>query len=163
MLFQNPVMGRIHPFNWTRPVGNNDFKVTQKFGCTGYTAEPPLGNCAHFHRGIDISNRKCGSLVLACRAGVIAKAGPEPFGALVVRINHGNKTYSEVAHLATIKVVKGQKVVAGQIIGTVGKTGAATACHVHFAIKTNLDSNASFYSDAAGTWINPWPHLEQNQ
>ena len=29
--------------------------VTQEFGCTGFSAEPPLGNCAHFHIGIDIA------------------------------------------------------------------------------------------------------------
>ena len=29
--------------------------VTQEFGCTGFWAEPPLGNCAHFHTGIDIA------------------------------------------------------------------------------------------------------------
>ena len=28
--------------------------ISQEFGCTGFPAEPPLGNCAHFHRGIDI-------------------------------------------------------------------------------------------------------------
>src|SRR5262249_37833462 len=28
--------------------------VTQEFGCTGVVFEPPLGNCAHFHQGIDI-------------------------------------------------------------------------------------------------------------
>ena len=30
--------------------------VTQEFGCTGFAWEPPLGNCAHFHTGIDIAD-----------------------------------------------------------------------------------------------------------
>ena len=28
--------------------------VTQDFGCTGVVFEPPMGNCAHWHNGIDI-------------------------------------------------------------------------------------------------------------
>ncbi len=32
--------------------------ITQEFGCTGFAWEPPLGDCAHFHRGIDIANDK---------------------------------------------------------------------------------------------------------
>ena len=33
------------------PMGGS---VTQNFGCTGFTWEPRLGNCRHFHRGIDV-------------------------------------------------------------------------------------------------------------
>src|SRR5204863_3773693 len=29
--------------------------ITQEFGCTGFGLEPPLGNCPHFHTGIDIA------------------------------------------------------------------------------------------------------------
>jgi septal ring factor EnvC (AmiA/AmiB activator) len=28
--------------------------VTQNFGCTGFSWEPPFGSCPHFHQGIDI-------------------------------------------------------------------------------------------------------------
>ena len=28
--------------------------VTQTFGCTGFSWEPPYGSCSHFHQGIDI-------------------------------------------------------------------------------------------------------------
>ena len=28
--------------------------VTQNFGCTGFSWEPPYGSCPHFHQGIDI-------------------------------------------------------------------------------------------------------------
>ena len=38
-------------FDWPMPG-----TVTQEFGCTGFHMEPPLGNCDHFHRGIDIAN-----------------------------------------------------------------------------------------------------------
>jgi Uncharacterized protein conserved in bacteria len=29
-------------------------KISQEFGCTGWPGEPRIGNCAHFHQGIDI-------------------------------------------------------------------------------------------------------------
>jgi murein DD-endopeptidase MepM/ murein hydrolase activator NlpD len=38
------------------------------------------------------------------------------------------------AHLATVSVAKGQVVEAGQTIATVGDTGDATTCHLHFEL-----------------------------
>ena len=51
--------------------------VTQEFGCTGFSWEPPLGNCDHFHRGIDIA----GPMYTPIRAaghGKVVFAGQEP-------------------------------------------------------------------------------------
>ncbi|MGZ6299642.1 MAG: LysM peptidoglycan-binding domain-containing protein, partial [Candidatus Limnocylindria bacterium] len=39
------------PLAWPVPGGY----ISQGFGCTGFYAEPPMGNCPHFHSGIDIA------------------------------------------------------------------------------------------------------------
>lgn len=141
---------------------------SQRFGCTGVVYERPLGNCAHFHRGIDIarSNGGCGDPLLAAQAGTIHFAGklpggPPSYGAIVVEINHGSGIFTAYSHLTTEIVKVGQKVAKGQKIGTLGKTGNATGCHVHFALKTGVGPG-SVLDDGNGTWADPWPQLAQN-
>ncbi len=46
----------------------------QRFGCTGVAAEPPYGNCAHFHAAIDIGAQQ-GSSVVAAGGGTVIYAG----------------------------------------------------------------------------------------
>ena len=48
--------------------------VTQNFGCTGFSWEPPQGSCPHFHTGIDIV-APYGTKVRASGAGVVAYIG----------------------------------------------------------------------------------------
>lgn len=162
MIFGSPVQGTIRPLSWQRPSGNDEFKLTQSFGCTGVVYEPPLGSCDHFHRGIDIANGHCGADVLAAHAGTVHFAGTLADGARAVIINHGDGLYSNVGHLSVVAVSKGQKVSQGQRIGAVGSTGNSTACHVHFAIKADMNGERSFFNDDNGHWVNPWPLLAQN-
>ncbi len=52
--------------------------VTQQFGCTGFYLEPPYGDCAHFHRGIDIANAM-DTPIHAAGAGKVIMAGKSPY------------------------------------------------------------------------------------
>lgn len=162
MLFRNPVAGLIHPVGWSRPSGNTDFKVTQRFGCTGVAQEPPLGSCAHFHRAIDLGNRACGAPVFAPAAGTVRFSGQDSWGANIVVIDHGGGWGTASCHLSSRLVARGATVSKGQKIGYVGSTGNSTACHNHFAVKSGLDWTRSFFSDSNGHWQDPWQHLEQN-
>ena len=120
--------------------------VTQEFGCTGFYWEPPLGNCAHFHRGIDIANAY-GTPIHAAGDGVVILAGKSPYdiyGAYMVVIAHSSHLTSWYAHITTnIPVRVGQQVSAGQLIAYNGMTGLTTGPHLHWAVQ--LD----------GTWVNP--------
>ena len=127
---------------------------TQPFGCTGFKMEPPHGNCAHFHGGIDIANSR-GTPIHAAADGVIQYVGREPWyhgpdRAWVVVINHGNGVITIYVHLINkpmTGVAKGKHVVKGQVIGLMGMTGRATGYHLHFGVKCN------------GQWVDPVKYL----
>lgn len=172
MIFRSPVMKPLHELGWTPPAGNRDFRVTQRFGCTGLAAEPALGDCKHFHRAIDLSDRGSGAKVVAVAAGRVRLAGMLTKGGLAVLIAHGDGWWSEYAHLQDLLVKRGDPVAKGALIGHVGSTGA-NAAHLHFGVKKGVKIDPSlgaakvearYYLDDNDVqhWQDPWPLLEQN-
>jgi murein DD-endopeptidase MepM/ murein hydrolase activator NlpD len=106
--------------------------VTSGFG---YRIHPIYGY-RRFHPGIDIG-APTGQGIVAVLPGVVLSAGPRgTYGNLVV-IDHGNGFATAYAHQSRILVVPGQRVAAGQRIGLVGSTGAATGPHLHFETLVN--------------------------
>jgi murein DD-endopeptidase MepM/ murein hydrolase activator NlpD len=118
--------------------------ITQEFGCTGFHMEPPLGNCDHFHRGIDIAN-SAGTPIKAAGPGKVILAGKSPYDpAYIVVIAHSSHLVTWYGHLQTnIPVKVGQYVGKGHVIGYEGCTGWCTGPHLHWAVQ--LDD----------TWVNP--------
>jgi murein DD-endopeptidase MepM/ murein hydrolase activator NlpD len=120
--------------------------ITQNFGCTGFWAEPPLGDCAHFHRGIDIAN-SMDTPIHAAGAGKVIWAGQSPYDtAWIVVIAHSTHLVTWYAHIdnspgPTVHV--GQYVLKGQTIAFEGNTGNSTGPHLHWAVQ--LDN----------VWVNP--------
>ena len=49
-----------------------------------------------------------------------------------VEIDHGFGYKTRYAHAGSIQVNRGQRVVRGDLLGEVGKTGLATAPHLHY-------------------------------
>jgi murein DD-endopeptidase MepM/ murein hydrolase activator NlpD len=121
--------------------------ITQNFGCTGFWAEPPLGDCAHFHKGIDIAAPMY-TPIRAAGPGKVILAGRSPYdSAWLVVIAHSTHLVSWYGHVDNYAhppaVHAGQYVYAGQIIAYEGMTGNTTGPHLHWAVQ--LDS----------TWVNP--------
>jgi murein DD-endopeptidase MepM/ murein hydrolase activator NlpD len=120
--------------------------VTQEFGCTGFWAEPPLGNCAHFHTGIDIAVPMY-TPIRAAGAGRVVYEGPLSDGAWVVIIAHSKDLVTLYGHLDNRRhppiVRAGQYITKGQIVGFVGVTGNSTGPHLHWGVE---------FQD---TWVNP--------
>jgi murein DD-endopeptidase MepM/ murein hydrolase activator NlpD len=91
------------------------------------------------HGGIDIQ-APAGSPVIAAQSGIVIDIRPNPsdtYGRQVV-IDHGNGYYSQSAHLEGIQVKPGEKISAGQLIGSVGRTGNLPQngdSHLHFEIR----------------------------
>lgn len=94
---------------------------------------------ARSHEGIDIGAPQ-GTPIVAAIAGRVTAAGwlgSNPGNG--VKIDHSSGYLTKYFHLSSISVHTGQQVNAGQVIGTVGKTGNAqtTPPHLHFELWIN--------------------------
>ena len=117
--------------------------VTQNFGCTGFSWEPPYGSCAHFHQGIDIV-APYGTPVHASGDGTVVYIGwnyadgADP--AWIVIIAHSDTLQTWYAHLQARYpggIHAGSVVKQGQVIGYEGDTGHSTGAHLHWAVMFN--------------------------
>ncbi len=104
--------------------------VTSPFGPRRH----PITGRLHAHKGIDIAAPE-GAPVEAAAGGIVSFAGEqEGYGRSVV-ITHPDGTTTLYAHCKDLLVKEGQRVVAGQVIATVGSTGMATGAHLHFELR----------------------------
>ena len=113
-------------------------RVTQGFGPTTLVLEPPRcwsGKCyAHFHDGLDIA-APLGTPVVAIAAGRVTLAGRVADGAVVVMVDHGAGVTSLYGHLQpALAVAVGERVAAGERLGSVGMTGNTTGPHLHLEV-----------------------------
>jgi murein DD-endopeptidase MepM/ murein hydrolase activator NlpD len=119
-------------------------RVTQNFGCTGFGWEPPLGDCAHFHRGIDIAAPMY-TPIKAAGAGTVVFAGPNPYDpypkAWIVIIAHSTNLQTWYGHVDNAvkppTVRAGDFVRPGQVIAYNGLTGRTTGPHLHWMVEFN--------------------------
>jgi murein DD-endopeptidase MepM/ murein hydrolase activator NlpD len=89
----------------------------------------------HRHDGIDILAAKDSPIRAAADGEVLfSDWGPGGYGRMVI-LRHQNGLVTLYAHNERNLVQVGQKVRQGESIATVGKTGRATAYHVHFEIR----------------------------
>jgi len=97
----------------------------------------------YYHRGIDYAGA-WGSPVIAPASGRVALVGRVSQGfrvhGNVIGIDHGQGVISIFMHLSRIDVKEGDMVRAGQVIGAVGSTGAATGPHLHWGLYVNGQS-----------------------
>ena len=108
---------------------------------TGRFQWPVLGSITQGywwgHRAVDIG-AATGTAVYAADGGFVSFAGWSTvgYGNLIV-IDHANGYVTYYAHLSSFKVVIGQGVKRGQLIGGVGSTGNSSGPHTHFEIRYN--------------------------
>lgn len=114
--------------------GITSFKVTQ-----GYTSRTATAG----HQGYDLVGLKDGSAVnitvASIGAGTVtfAGAGTGSYASYgnYVEITDNDGLRWHYAHLASVKVNKGDKVSAGTALGIMGRTGTATGVHLHLDIR----------------------------
>jgi murein DD-endopeptidase MepM/ murein hydrolase activator NlpD len=94
------------------------------------------------HSGLDIDG-ETGDPIVAANDGQVVMVR-ECFGSGgTVLIHHGSRLFTSYFHMSAFSVKEGERVVRGQPLGKVGKTGRVTGPHLHFGAK--LD----------GRWIDP--------
>lgn len=98
----------------------------------------PILNTIRAHRGVDYA-APAGTPVYAAGDGKIIHRGTKGGYGSTVILQHGGNITTLYAHLSSFaKTAKyGQRVKQGQVIGFVGKTGLATAPHLHYEYRLN--------------------------
>ena len=97
MAIANPVVAAdgSKPMKW--PTGG---RITQPYGCTGFSWEPRYGSCRHFHGGIDVAASR-GTPIRAAGDGVVTHVGWDPWGTRnwMVMVKHGGGLVTWYGHM----------------------------------------------------------------
>jgi murein DD-endopeptidase MepM/ murein hydrolase activator NlpD len=120
----------LHAVPAIQPVSNKDLRQTASG--YGWRVDPVYGT-RKFHSGMDFSANQ-GTDVYATGDGTVIQAGWEGLYGNMVVISHGFGYVTKYAHLSSIKVQRGKKVVRGEVIGAVGNTGKSTGPHLHYEV-----------------------------
>ena len=83
------------------------------------------------HLGIDIAG-PADTPILAAAPGVVDRTGADDFLGNFVEIRHGLGYLTVYGHCSRIVVARGDRVEAGQVVAYMGKSGQASATHLHF-------------------------------
>lgn len=103
---------------------------------SGFTSRRlhPIRKVYRAHYGVDyVANP--GQSVLATGDGTVAQAGSNGSAGNMITLKHAKGYETMYLHLGSILVKKGQRVEAGQRIGTVGLSGETTGSHLDYRIK----------------------------
>ena len=128
------------------PVRTSEAWLSSGFG---YRSDPFTGD-REMHAGLDICSQP-GAPIMATADGVVLERREDAqFGRCVV-LHHKDGLETLYGHMQRFAVESGQKVKRGQVIGYVGRTGRATAPHVHYGVRQN------------GRWVNPLPYILERE
>ncbi len=98
----------------------------------GYREDPFTGK-VRFHYGQDFAVNT-GTKVYSPADGKVKYAGNQGGYGKVVKIDHGNGFRTIYAHLAHLKVKRGQELKRGELIAISGNTGRSAGPHLHYEV-----------------------------
>lgn len=93
----------------------------------------PFTGVRSLHKGIDIA-AATGTIVKAAASGLVTESGNHGEFGNIVEISHGSGYTTRYAHNHELLVKKGDFVVKGERIATMGNTGRSTGSHLHFEV-----------------------------
>ncbi len=120
--------------------------VTSPFGIR---TDPNQGENA-FHYGVDLAAAEGEKIKCAAQGEALEVSENAEYGKFII-VGHEGDVKTLYAHCGETLPKAGDKIAAGQVIGTVGATGNATGPHLHFEIQKG------------DTWLNPADFLELSQ
>lgn len=118
---------------WTE---NFKYPLTSVFVTDDYGYDRKTVGQTIVHKGTDF-RAPIGTEVLAMNNGTIEIATKFTVYGNTVVIDHGLGVHTLYMHLSKINVKKGDKVIAGDVIGLSGDTGYADAAHLHISVKVD--------------------------
>ncbi len=118
-------------------------KISSPFGTRRSYGGGPLTS---YHEGTDFAV-PASTPVYAPADGVVMIAEPLAVRGNAIVIDHGWGVYSGLYHLSEFKVVAGQQVKQGDLVGLSGNTGLSTGAHLHWDIRIRgLNVDALLFS-----------------
>ncbi len=107
-------------------------RLTSSFGMRKH----PIDGTKKLHAGTDFAGPKTSPVYAAADGRVLEVKKCKGYGNSLV-IAHGKQFKTRYAHLSKALVKKGDSVIRGQKVGLQGKSGKATAEHLHFEVMLN--------------------------
>lgn len=114
-------------------------RITSRYG----PRTAPVPGASTFHRGVDIADHD--DVIVSPTDGTVVTRAYNSMSGNYLVIDHGAGVRTRHQHLAGFAVRQGDRVVAGQRIGTEGKTGNVSGVHLHTEVHIN------------GVQVNPTP------
>lgn len=106
-----------------------EYELTSGFG----KRKDPINRRRAMHQGVDLK-APLRTPVQATGPGTVVHAGRKGRYGRVVEVDHGMGVRSRYAHLAAIKVKRGQRIADGQVVGLLGNSGRSTGPHLHYEV-----------------------------
>ncbi len=100
------------------------YRLTSPFGPRG----------GRLHKGLDLASSLNTPVLATGDATVFFSGVQNGFGNIVI-LDHGDGYKTYYAHLNRTRVVTGQRVARGDLIGDMGNSGRSTGVHVHYEIR----------------------------
>lgn len=103
--------------------------------CVSSAYGPRTGGAGSFHEGVDLYTGSPRTVFAGGNGRVKSITDQRGYG-LVIEIAHANGVITRYAHLSSVapELREGERVSAGQPIARTGRTGNATAVHLHYEI-----------------------------
>ena len=95
------------------------------------------------HVGIDLSAVE-GTPIVSAAKGVVSYAGWKSGYGYTVEVDHGFGYMTRYAHASTLLVTQGQAVVRNEVLAQVGRSGMATASHLHYEVWVDGEAKDPF-------------------
>lgn len=149
------------------PVAELKQYITQGYGATLFAA---LNYIGRWHNGIDIAAVE-GAPIYSPAGGAVVLAGDQDnycygrgFGKFALILDSDGKYALFYAHLSKISVKAGDWIKPHGIVGFVGRTGFATAAHLHFSVfearGLGVTTRNGCGPNPAGRDVNPIAYLD---
>ncbi len=105
-------------------------EISSGFGVRNH----PITGELSFHAGVDIASDS-GTPIYSAFSGKVIVADYDEWNGYYLKIQHDGDIMTVYCHCNSLNVKEGDKVDAGDIIGTVGSTGSSTGPHLHFELR----------------------------